>query len=125
MEATSDLFWHDLSFDQRARVMAAQVLSKVYSQKISPQDVLVLTSMEAYAASTVIENWNKAYDSNIRYSYVRGASNFDHVYLNVDNLPAISGRDSLENYENSESSEYAIQTASSPVLEYLKSKGSR
>lgn len=122
IEATSDLFWNDINFDQRAREIAAEILNQKGSRKITGSDVLILSSMEASAAEFVVNNWNEVNDSDIDFAYVRSASNFNHVYLDSDNLPAVSGKDVVESYESSDNSEYAIQNAALTVLKYLELK---
>jgi Purine nucleoside permease (NUP) len=120
MEVTSDLYWHDIKADVRARELAATFMQQVYGRSVSPADVVVATSMEAVPAGKVVDWWNKANGASVAFAYVRGASNFDRTYLNSDGTPAMGGRESVEILKNAGLSQYAIETASLPVLKLFE-----
>jgi purine nucleoside permease len=120
MEVTSDLYWHDIKADARARELAAGYMQQVYGINVKPDSIVVVTSMEAVPAGVLVDWWNKAKSTNIAFAYVRGASNFDRVYLNSGNTPATEGRGSLEQFKISGLSQYAIQTATLPVLKMFE-----
>lgn len=120
MEATSDLYWNDTRLDLRARELAADFFNSTYGSTISSNEVLIITSMEALPVGIVIEQWNASKNVHIGFAYVRGASNFDHPYFNPDGSPALSGQESIIKLSQSGGVEYAIETASLPVLKMFE-----
>jgi len=116
IEATGDLYWHDLALDRRAREIAADFMSQALGISLKPEDVLIVTSMEASSAGYVVKEWNRSSSSNINFAYVRSASNFDHPYLNPANLVALNGQDSVAKLSSTGAGSFAIETAALPVL---------
>ena len=120
LESSSDLFWHDIRSDRQARITGATLLNKIHMSSLTPEDILVATSMEAVPVGAVVSWWNRSYGTDIPFAYVRGASNFDHVRLNTDGTPVIDGRLSIEILMASGGIEYAIETEALPVLMMLE-----
>ena len=118
LEATDDLFWHDIRADARARVIGSSWLSKSYGLNLSAEDIIVVTSMESLPVGLTVSWWNESNNKDIDFAYVRGASNFDHPRLNSDGTPALGGRESLEGSESGYS--FAIRTQALPVLKMLE-----
>ena len=120
LEVTSDLYWHDLRSDCRARELAGGLLRREYGRKISPDSVLVVSSMEAVACGAVVEWWNRDHKRAIGFSYVRGASNFSHPYVDTDGKPVLGALESLKMSAKSGGASYAMQTEALPVLKMLE-----
>lgn len=123
MEVSSDLYWHDIKADGRARELAASYMNQVFESDTKPADMVVVTSMEAVPAVVLINKWNKNNYAETSFAYVRGASNFDQVYLDAQGNPAKDGRASIEDLKARGLSEYAIGTAALPVLKMFELRG--
>jgi hypothetical protein len=120
IEASDDLFWHDTQSDLRAREMGAAWLQESLGYHVTKDNILVTTAMETAPVGTVISRWNNAYKTLIPFAYVRGASNFDQVWLDSDGLPAASGKESLEMRLDEDDVALASLTASLPVLKMFE-----
>jgi len=117
-EATGDLFWHDIYFDTRAREIGANYLSEISELKISPDEVIVFTSMEALPVGLTVARWNERYGIDIDFAYVRAASNFTHTWLDKKGTPAVGGRESLGTFDPAY--DFAIQIQALPVLKLFE-----
>jgi hypothetical protein len=120
MEISGDLFWHDVQSDLRARTIAADLLNDKWNQSNTPEDTVIITSMEAIAAGNVVSWWNKAYKTTVNFAYVRGASNYDHVLLDETGLPVKSSKESWKSGITDEFVEKAALNASNPILKMLE-----
>ncbi len=125
IEATGDMYWNDIRSDRTAREMAAAYLNKIYGTSVDSNGIVIMTSMEALPAGDVVGWWNASENTDVAFAYVRGASNFDHAYLNADRTPALSGQDTIAKFSGLGGAEYAIETASLPVLKMFEMRNSR
>jgi hypothetical protein len=123
MEVTSDLYWNDLGADMLARKMVAKKINEQYKTSVTANDVLVAASMEAVPAGLLVEKYNRFSGASIKFAYVRGASNFDQVYLTPDGIPAASFASDQRLTEHSDGTEYAIEVAALPVLKMMELRG--
>lgn len=114
LEASGDQFWHDSTADSRARALAAELLSV--------REPVIITSMEAVAAGTVIEKWNLANHMAIPFAYVRSASNFSLPAIGPNKLPLENGKDSIVSAMAGENTQYAIRIQALPVLKLLEQR---
>lgn len=120
IEATGDLYWHDIYLDGKARETGADFMSRALGKNLDSKDILVVTSMEASSAGYVVKKWNEIHATSVRFAYVRSASNFDHSYLTSANIPALGGNESLSRVSSTGAVNYAIETASYPVLKMFE-----
>lgn len=125
LESTDDLFWHDIRADKQARNIGARFLNELYDTSLTPDDILIATSMEATSVGSVVAWWNNSNGTDISFAYVRGASNFDHVWLNADGTPGVGGKESIESLLESGGAEFAIETAALPVLKMFELRSNK
>lgn len=125
IEATGDMYWHDIALDKRARGIAADFMSQALGSSIKPEDILIVTSMEAASAGYVVNEWNRSTGTSINFAYVRSASNFDHPYLNSANLVALNGVDSVAKLSSTGAGSYAIEVAALPVLKMFELRSAK
>lgn len=121
IEMTDDLFWHGVIGDARAREMGAWAINQVLDRDVTAEDIVICTTMEAVPLLKVVSQWNEAYGTNVRAAYIRGASNFDHPWLNEDGTPAVSSRESIESgMETGGGVDYAALTEALPMIKLLE-----
>jgi nucleoside phosphorylase len=125
VEASGDLFWHDIRADRRARKLGANFLSDVTGKTVKADGVVVASSMEGTAVGAMVDRWNSTKGANVAFAYVRGASNFDQVNLNAEGLPAVNGDASVHRVMAAGGQKLAIETAALPVLKMLELRGAK
>lgn len=122
LEVSGDLFWHDSRADLIARTMGANWLNQVQKTNLKPNEIVVTTAMEAVPVGVVIQSWNDAYGTNIRFAYIRGASNFDRP-REENGVPATDGRTSLASGMTNDGVNLAIQSEADVILKMLERRG--
>lgn len=120
IEASDDLFWHDVNADRRARELGADWLNQALNYNTSANEIFVVTAMESSPVGAIIQRWNLSSKTPVDFAYVRGVSNFDQPAKNTDGSPKESGKASVERREADDGSAIAAKNAASVVLQMLE-----